>query len=51
MHTNQMRVFITRVPFVLHRNVDSVAVTDEVERWQGAVDVHFAGDNVNWGLA
>lgn len=41
---------ITRVSFVFHCNVDFVGVTNEVEGWQGAVDVHFAGDYVNWGL-
>lgn len=34
--------------FVFHCNVDCVGVTDEDEGWQGAVDVHFAGDDVNW---
>ena len=45
------KVFITRVSFVFHCDVDDVSVTDEVEGWQGAVDVHFAGDDVNWRLA
>lgn len=44
-------LFITRVSFVFCCNVDRVGVTDEVKGWQGAVDVHFAGDNVNWWLA
>ena len=44
-------LFITRVSFVFHCNVDYVGVTNEVEGWQGAVDVHFTGDNVNWRLA
>lgn len=38
----------TRMSFVFHCNVDSVGVTNEVEGWQGAVDMHFAGDDVNW---
>lgn len=39
--------FSTGVTFVFHRYVDAVGVTDKGERWQGAVDVHFAGDDIN----
>lgn len=39
---------LTRVSFVFHCNVDCVRVADEVEGWQGAVHVHFVGDDVDW---
>lgn len=42
---------ITRVPFVLHGDVDCVCVADEAEGRQLAVDVNFAGDNVDGRLA
>lgn len=42
---------ITWVPFVLHSDVDCVCVADEGEGWQLAVDVNFAGDNVDGWLA
>lgn len=45
------RGFVTRVTFVLHRHVDSAGVADEGEGLQGAVHVHFAGDDVDRRLA
>lgn len=37
----------TRVPFVLHSDVDCVCVADEAEGRQLAVDVNLAGDNID----
>lgn len=45
------RGLVTRVTFVLHRHVDSAAVTDEGEGLQGVVHVHFTGDDVDRRLA
>lgn len=46
-----MRDGITRVSFVLHGDVDCVRVADEAEGRQLAVDVNFAGDDIDRRLA
>lgn len=48
--TSGKQLFVTRVSFVFRCDVICVGVSDEAEGWQGAVDVHLVGDDVNGRL-
>lgn len=40
----------TIVAVIFHCNVDFVSVSNKREGRQGAVELHFSGDDVNWRL-